>query len=359
MTERESQILELIKKNPLITQQELADSLCIERSSVAVHISNLTKKGIIKGRGYIMETTNYIVVIGGSNMDILGTPDSSLILEDSNPGTISLSPGGVGRNIAENLAYMEIDVKLLSAIGSDVYGNKLISHTNEAGVDTHYIMISEQDPTSLYMSILDETGDMKVAISHMDITANIDAGYIKKNKSLIENATFLVIDLNLSPSTIEYIMKTFKNQQIIVDTVSVTKSTKIKPYLENVYAIKPNKKEAEAILNVKLTTDKEIETALLTLMDKGVVMPMISLGSSGIAFIDKGNLLISKHPQVEVTNANGAGDAFTAGVCYGFYHHMTLGETIQFAQKAATAALHSKETVGGPHLFNHLIRSQS
>lgn len=356
MTERESQIIEFIKDNPLITQQQLANALGIERSSVAVHISNLTKKGIIRGKGYIMESTDYVVVIGGANMDILGTPNHSLIMEDSNPGTISLSPGGVGRNIAENLAYMDLDVKLLTAIGNDVYGNKLTSQTSESGVDTHYIKISDHHPTSLYMSILDEVGDMKVALSHMDITNTIDIAYIRKHKSLIENAVLLVLDLNLPEATIEYVMETFHNQPIIIDTVSVTKSSKIKPYLSHVYAIKPNLKEAEAILDTRLSSDRDIESALFTLQEKGVKEPMISLGSSGIAFIENKKLKIAKPPAVDVVNANGAGDAFTAGITYGLYHHMSLADTIHFAQAAAGAALHSKETVGGPHLFKSLIK---
>ncbi len=356
MTERESQIIEFIKENPLITQQQLADALGIERSSVAVHISNLTKKGIIKGKGYIMESRDYVVVIGGANMDILGTPSHNLIMEDSNPGTISLSSGGVGRNIAENLAYMDLDVKLLTAIGNDVYGSKLSSQTNEAGVDTHYIKISDHYPTSLYMSILDEKGDMKVALSHMDITNTIDRAYIRKHKSLIEKAVLLILDLNLPEATIEYVMETFHDQRIIIDTVSVTKSAKIKPYLHNVYAIKPNRKEAEAILETSLSSDKDIESALFSLKEKGVKEPMISLGPSGIAFIENNKMKIAKPPLVDVINANGAGDAFTAGISYGLYHQMPLAETINFAQAAAGAALHSKETVGGPHLFKSIIK---
>ena len=70
MTQREQQILSLIQADPMISQQELAEALGITRSSVAVHISNLIKKGYIAGKGYVVRSGNYAVVVGGVNMDI-------------------------------------------------------------------------------------------------------------------------------------------------------------------------------------------------------------------------------------------------------------------------------------------------
>ena len=58
MTNREKQILKLLKKNTLIQQQEIAETLGISRSAVAGHIMRLINKGYIKGRGYIL-TENY------------------------------------------------------------------------------------------------------------------------------------------------------------------------------------------------------------------------------------------------------------------------------------------------------------
>ena len=62
MTQREQQILQLISKDPMISQQALADELNITRSSVAVHISNLLKKGYIAGKGYVLRTGHYAAV---------------------------------------------------------------------------------------------------------------------------------------------------------------------------------------------------------------------------------------------------------------------------------------------------------
>lgn len=85
MTERELEILEILKNNPLISQDELASQLMITRSGVAAHIHNLMKKGYIKGKGYIINQDNFVSVIGGNNLDILGIPNDRLITNNSNP----------------------------------------------------------------------------------------------------------------------------------------------------------------------------------------------------------------------------------------------------------------------------------
>ena len=97
----------------MISQQEIADRANITRASVGVHISNLMKKGEIVGKQYILRSNKYVCVIGGANIDIIGTPKAGLSKNDSSPGKISKSLGGVARNIAENLSKLDIKVELI------------------------------------------------------------------------------------------------------------------------------------------------------------------------------------------------------------------------------------------------------
>jgi len=355
MTQREKEVLEIIKKNPLITQQELANQLGIERSSAAVHISNLSKKGIIKGKGYIIEEERYVLVIGGCNIDILGSPESSLIFEDSNPGTITTSPGGVARNIAENLGHLGIETKLLSAVGKDTYGDKIISATSSAGVDTHYIKRLLTKPTSIYMSILDENFDMKVAISHMDISKEIDIAYLTSHSDLIKNAAFVVIDTNLSQDVIDYLLTVYTETKFIVDTVSVKKSVKIKYHLDKIYSIKPNRKEVASIIDRDLNSPSDFEKALRTLQSHGVKVPMITLGKEGTLYLNKGEIVQLPSQAKAIVNANGAGDAFMAGIVYGFYHNSPISTTLDYGLKAAGKALETNQTVNQQLSQNDLL----
>lgn len=119
MNNREKEILAILRRNPLIQQNEIADMLQISRSRVAAHIMDLMRKGRIKGKGYILTEQEYCVVVGTINMDIRGMADIRYPQSASHPGTIHCSAGGVGRNIAHNLALLGRDVHLLSVIGDD------------------------------------------------------------------------------------------------------------------------------------------------------------------------------------------------------------------------------------------------
>ena len=110
----------------------------------------------------------HVVVVGGVNVDMVGFPFSTLILKDSNPGRVQISYGGVGRNIAENLVKLGIPTKLISVIGGDRYGKNLIENVNEL-VWTRRFTNLKDESTSIYFAVLDNNGDMNVAISDMAI----------------------------------------------------------------------------------------------------------------------------------------------------------------------------------------------
>jgi len=128
LTAREQEVLEIIVKDPLISQREVAERLNITRSSAAVHIARLTKKGHIKGRGYVTAENPYVVLAGAANLDILGFTKDPLIQRDSNPGRVRLCPGGVSRNIAENLARLGIRTELITAVGDGIAGRYILEN---------------------------------------------------------------------------------------------------------------------------------------------------------------------------------------------------------------------------------------
>ena len=160
MTQRERQLLNWIEENPLISQQELADKAGITRSSVAVHISNLMKKGYITGKGYIVHTAPYVTVVGGVNMDIGGWPGEVPVMRDSNPGVVRMSLGGVGRNIAHNMALLGMDVRMVTVFGDDINAQKIAASCGELGIDISQSPVIPEGRTSTYLFITDEKGDM-------------------------------------------------------------------------------------------------------------------------------------------------------------------------------------------------------
>lgn len=336
MTDREKEILELIKKNPMISQLEIAELLNITRSSVGVHITNLMKKGYLLGKGYVV-SDNYAVVVGASNVDIFGSVDN-MIMHDSNIGEISTSLGGVGRNIAENIGLLGIDVKLLSIVGNDIYGKKILDETTRVDLTN---VIQSNERTGVYLSIGNE---MVTAINDMLINNSIDIETIQKHHSLLEHAKVIVLDTNFKTEVLEYITRQYQHKHIILDTVSMTKGQKVKDFIGRFHTVKPNRLETEMLTGVEVQNEKDAERAAAILHQKGVQEVFITLGEQGVYYSGKSKGWV--RPEVVVpVNATGAGDAFVAGLVYGYMNARTIQETATLATKCSRIALMSKDTI--------------
>jgi pseudouridine kinase len=111
----------------------------------------------------------FVSVIGGLNIDLQGSSVNPLVFNDSNPGEIVMSAGGVGRNIAENISKLNIHSKILSYVGNDALGDFVVNKSSLSGVDTSFIKKHSHLPTSQYLSVLDDNNDMLVSISDMRI----------------------------------------------------------------------------------------------------------------------------------------------------------------------------------------------
>ncbi len=345
MTNREQEILALLRTNPLISQIELAQALGITRSSVAVHITNLMKKGHILGKGYIVQEDDYVCVIGGSNMDIQGFPNSELIYKDSNIGKVKMSLGGVGRNIAENLVRMGIQTRLISVIGDDVYGQKILEEARHIGLDMQDTLVLSGENTSTYLSILDQSMDMVLAISHMDICERMTVDYIKSKRHIIDHASLCVLDTNLPIEVIEYIVTTFKDTVFFLDTVSTAKAKKVKSLLGYFHTIKPNRIEAEILTGIEIKDAADLPKAAAICHEKGVSQVFISLGDEGVYYSNKETSKILKAPNITIVNATGAGDAFLAALALGYVRQMKTEDSAKLAVAASVIALSHENTI--------------
>ena len=345
MTNREEELLALIRKNPAISQNELAAALSITRSSVAVHITNLMKKGLILGKGYILKQEDYVCVLGGSNIDISGFPDWKLVPQDSNPGRVKISLGGVGRNIAENLVHLGLPTKLISAVGDDVYGHKIVDHASAIGLDIRHTLISSSRSTSTYLAILDETGDMNVAISQMDIFEDLSIDYIQTKRQIIEDSKICVVDTNIPNETIGYVVDNFKNTELFLDTVSSTKAMKIKDKIGAFHTIKPNKIEAELLSGLAIKTEQDLVRVSDFFLEKGVRRVFITMAEAGVFYSDGSEYAWIPSPKVTVVNATGAGDAFLSALVYARFHQFGIAESARFAMAASILALKHQETI--------------
>lgn len=343
MTPREREIINLIKKNPTISQQEIADALNIKRSSVAVHINNLSNQGYILGRSYILKEEPYVIIVGGANVDIMGYSNSKIIKNDSNLGRILESTGGVGRNIAENLSRLKLRTSLIAAIGEDNRGDFILRELKELGIETDNIFIFPEKRTSVYLAVLDENRDMDVAINDMGIVESLTPEVLSKKKNIIENAELCVLDTNLSKETLEFLLTNFK-QKYFVDAVSIKKSDKIKNLLDRIYFLKANQYEAEYLSGIKIETMEDARKAAEELINRGLKSLVITMGEQGSIYADVRKMLEVKSEKMKIVNASGAGDAFMAGYVWAEFNDYSIKDRMKFATASSRIALMSEKT---------------
>ena len=344
MTQRERQILQLIESNPMISQQELADTLGITRSSVAVHISNLMAKGQIAGRGYVLRTGSYAVVVGGVNIDIGGKSFAPLVAADSNPGTVKLSLGGVGRNIAHNLSLLGTDVRMLTAFGDDLYGQRIVASCAELGIDVGHACRVAGATTSTYLYVTDETGEMALAVSDMAVCEKITPAYLASNLGLLQNAQLVIADANIPAESLVFLAEN-STVPLFCDPVSTTKAEKLRPILHKIHTLKPNRLEAELLSGMKIETRADMEKAADKLLERGVHRLFISLGSEGVyAAMGDERLWLPNLPG-KMVNTTGCGDAFMAAIGWAYLEGMDLKTTALAGLAAGSIAMESEETI--------------
>lgn len=356
MTQRERQILQLIEANPMIQQQEIADKLGITRSSVAVHISNLTKKGCIAGKGYVLRTGSYAVVVGGVNVDIGGRSFSPLVGEDSNPGEVMTSLGGVGRNIAHNMSLMGLDVRLLSAYGDDINGERVAASCSELGIDLSNALRVPGAATSTYLYITDPDGEMALAVSDMEVCKKITPEYLSKNLALLQNAQVVVADANIPQESLEFLANNLF-VPLFVDPVSTVKAEKVRKILPKIHTLKPNRIEAELLSGVKIKSEEDAEKAAKALIEKGVRRVFISMGAKGVfAATAKESLWHGIFPG-KMVNTTGCGDAFMGALVWAYLEGMNLEDTAAAGLAAGSIAMESDETIN-PLMCEEILRNR-
>lgn len=344
MTQREQQILQWIKENPMISQEELAKKARITRSSVAVHISNLMKKGYIAGKGYVLRSGTYVAVIGGVNMDIGGRSFKKLRPHDSNPGTVQVSLGGVGRNIAHNLALLGIDVRFLTAFGEDTYALRIEASCRSLGIDISHARKIPDAATSTYLFLNDNDGDMAVALSDMTICEQITPAYLAANLTLLNNARIVLFDTNIPTAAIAY-LTSHCTAPLFADPVSVSKAKKLQPYLGKLHTLKPNRLEAQILSGVEIVDDASLHQAAQALLATGMHRVFISSGAKGVLACDQKQMIPMRPLLAKVENVTGAGDAFMAGLAYSYLAEKDLRATTRFALGAAAVTVESAETI--------------
>ena len=284
---------------------------------------------------------NRIVVIGGATVDILAQSNASIIIQDSNPGKVKLSYGGVGHNIASNLGRMGLPVSFITAFSRDAFSRGLIEDCLASNLDISESQHFADQSSSLYVAILQHDGDMNVAIADMEILSQLDTEKIEPVLQKMDEDDILVIDTNL---TVEQIGKLIAgaNCRVFADPISVSKASKLTDYYSYLDFFKPNELEAENLSGISCNNPRK---ALEFFIERGVGCIAISRGEKGVIASDGQQYVRLKSPLREVVSTTGAGDSFMAGFIYGSYHGYGFIDCLYYATAASWLTIESMDTV--------------
>ena len=226
-----------------------------------------------------------VVVIGGVNIDIGGRAFGPLKMKDSNPGKVTVSLGGVGRNIAHNLRLLGTEVCLLTALGEDLYAQRVEESCGQLGIDISHALTVPGGATSTYVYLDGPDGDMALALSDMEICDRITPAYLELHREMLGRARLIDMDTNIPPESLAYVLENI-DVPVFVDPVSTTKAEKLRPMLRRIHTLKPNRLEAELLSGIRITDPASLFQAARVLLDTGMNQVAVSLGAEGVLAAD-------------------------------------------------------------------------
>ncbi|MBN1139183.1 MAG: carbohydrate kinase family protein [Anaerolineae bacterium] len=299
----------------------------------------------------------HLLIIGAASLDTKGRASQPIQAGTSTPGAIRISAGGVARNIAENLARLGEPVVLLSAVGNDSSGRRILSQAAEIGIDVSHVVVEAGHRTAAYLAVLDETGNMAASIDDMAISQEVlTPQLLYRHRNLFRDARMIALDANLSPAALRTIFSLARkyNVPVCADPTTTTLAPRLCPYLPELLLITPNSAEAEALCGVHVHGRRSALTAAKKLVTMGVQIAVITLGATGLAYAtsqESGNV-----PAIEcdIVDMTGAGDALTAGAIFGLLNDLPVDQAVRLGLSAAALTLQSRETVHPDLSLEHL-----
>lgn len=288
----------------------------------------------------------YVLGIGAANIDMMGRSGLPLVMEDSNPGTIGASVGGVTHNVCANAARLGLEVKLITALGSDVYAGEIRRDCEKMGIDLSHSMVVPHHGSSIYLSLHNDMGEMALAISDMRVLQHLSVDFLREKEEVIAGAGAIMMDTGLPTEILTYISETYGDRiPVFVDPVSCTYARKLSGPLLGYHTIKPNRFELEELSGLSLSAGLERSCKLL--LDRGVGRVVVSLGRDGSFSLDQEGtaVRVRGEPLDSIANATGAGDAFMGGLLYAAVHSLGAEDTLLFASGVARLALQHPHTI--------------
>ncbi|MBQ8537007.1 MAG: carbohydrate kinase family protein [Clostridia bacterium] len=297
-----------------------------------------------------------ILVIGGVNVDISGTSFTPIVSGDSNPGYVTVTMGGVGRNIAENLCRLGASVKMITALGEDANAQQMRANCRQVGIDLSHSLTVAGGRTSTYLCLNDSDGEIAVAVSDMSIYDELTPEFLQTKLDVINEAALVILDGNLSKEAIDFLAENC-TAPMAADPVSSKKAEKMKDAQGRFVFMKPNRMEASLLTGLNVTADMtDLVQAASAFFMKGMRYVIVSLGRHGVYYNDGDKTGILPNMTDHVVNTTGCGDAFMAAAALGFVQGKSLYEMARMGLAASAVCSRSNSAVNPEISYSEIMK---
>jgi pseudouridine kinase len=302
-----------------------------------------------------------VLVIGSSGLDIVGRASRVLQSGTSNPGRLRMSNGGVARNIAEALSRLGMPTALITVVGEDAPGQRLLEETARAGVETSPALCLPEARTGAYLAVLDAEGNLQFGLDDMHAVQNLSPSHLQQRRKWFKQASAIVVDANLTPRTMNTAMSLARQYEVpvVADPTSVSLAPRLKPHLNQLWLVTPNEAEAETLCPHPVPhadRDRVIDAAR-HLVSEGVEIAIITMAEYGVGYATANASGHVPAVKTEVLDPTGAHDALTATVLFALLNDIPLDEAVRLGVSAAALTLRQHGTVA-PDLSLELLYDQ-
>lgn len=276
-----------------------------------------------------------IVVVGSCNTDMVVKSDRLPVPgETVLGGAFMMNPGGKGANQAVAIARMGGNVTFISKTGNDLFGRQSVEMYGDENIVTDYIFSDQHLPSGVALIMVDRNGENCIVVAS-GANGSLSPKDIEKARNVIESADILLMQLEVPMDTVEYAAKLAHEKGIKVVLNPAPAAFLSNELLKCLYAVIPNKTEAEMLSGIKVSDLETAKQAADIIAAKGVDKVVITLGSKGALIKDGDVYSFIPADKVEAVDTTAAGDTFCGAFCVGISEGLSIEDAVRMATKAA------------------------
>lgn len=291
-----------------------------------------------------------IVVVGAVFVDVKGFPEDQYIPTGRNAGKVEIVHGGVGRNVAEDIANIELRPTFVSLVDDTAEGEEVINKLRNHKVNTDYIR-RVKDGMGMWLAVFNNMGDIAGSISKRPDLSPICEMLDEKGDEIFRNADSIIMEIDIDKEIVKrvfrYAEKYHKPVYAVVANMSI--ATQRRDFLQSIDCFVCNQQEA-GILFVSDFSDMSPEELCDDLsrrvISAQIPSMVVTMGSRGAVYADmNGDKGVYPARKVKVRDTTGAGDAFCAGVAIGLTYGKTMREAVEIGTRLASSVITVSENV--------------